>query len=110
MELSINHFQTAEALHQQGLSMAEITNTLAQHGANEEHLAEVIKYLKDLRYRKQRKIGFKCLAAGTVFCLSGCLLTFAHDYSTVYASITLYGMTLSGACLVLSGLAFVLGI
>lgn len=110
MELSINYFQTAEAMHQQGLSLAEITQTLKQHGADDENLSQVIKYLKDLRYLKQRKIGFKCLAAGAVFCLSGCLLTFVHDYSTIYASITLYGMTLSGACLVLSGLAFVLGI
>lgn len=110
MELNINNFDRSKKLFEAGLSVSQIESELKVQGLAEEELLAHIKHVKSLVYLKQRSIGFKCLAFGALLCVAGCLLTFMHDYSSIYAAFTLYGLTIAGTCLVLSGLAYILGI
>lgn len=110
MELNINNFDQSKKLLEAGLSIAQIENELKVQGLAEDELLAHIKHIKSLIYLKQRSIGFKCLTIGALLCVAGCLLTFMHDYSSMYAAFTLYGLTIAGTCLVLGGLAYVLGI
>lgn len=110
MKTTPEYIQHAQNLYHQGLKIAQIEQELSKLGLDGEHLEVHLKHVKGLRYNKQRITGFKCIALGAMLCLAGCLLTFFHDYSVVYAGVTLYGMTISGTCLVLAGLALVLGI
>ncbi len=110
MKTTPEHIQHTQNLYHQGLKIAQIEQELSKLGLDGEHLELLLKYVKDLRHKKQRITGFKCIAFGAMLCLAGCLLTFFHDYSAIYAGLTLYGMTISGTCLVLAGLALVLGI
>jgi hypothetical protein len=110
METPLSNFKYTENLYQQGLKLDQIVQELAKLGLDNETLDLHIKYIKDLRYNRQRITGFKCIAFGALFCVLGCVLTFFHDYTALYSGLTLYGMTISGTCLVLAGLALVLGI
>lgn len=110
MELNINNFDQTQQLYEKGLSVSEIENHLRNEGKDETELSLHLSQLKRLIYEKQRAIGFRCLTLGAVFCLAGCIFTFMHDYSSLYAGFTLYGMTIVGTCLVLWGLTCVLGL
>lgn len=110
METPLNNFKYTENLYQQGLKLDQIAQELVKLGVDDETLNVHIKYVKELTYNKQRITGFKCIAFGALLCVAGCILTFFHDYSALYSGLTLYGMTISGTCLVLAGLALVLGI
>lgn len=111
MEPEFNHFQEIKLLAHQGMTFDEIRNFLAEKGFEMEHINALIDKLHlSHKYKKQRKLGFNLLVAGALVCLTSCLLTFFHDYSAVYAAVSLYGLTFVGACLLLAGLALVLGI
>lgn len=111
METETNHFQEIKILAHQGMSFDEIRNLLAERGFEMDHINSMIDRLHiSFKYQKQRKLGFNLLVAGALVCLTSCLLTFFHDYSAVYAAVSLYGLTFLGACLLLAGLALVLGI
>lgn len=110
MDLAINNFKYTEELFHQGLSVSQIEQELTQLGMSAEELEAHLKHVKNLRYAKHRNLGFTLLAVGAILCLSGCVLTFLHDYSSMYAAFTLYGLTIVGTCSVLGGLALILGI
>ena len=109
MSLEIKHFQETENLFNQGLGIAQIREHLLSKGLSEKELQEHLTAIKRLKIKKQCRLGFKLIALGAVMCLISCLLTFFHDYSAVYTSLTLYGITLIGASLVLIGLVLVFG-
>ena len=110
MKTPPEYIQHAQNLYHQGIKIAQIDKELNKLGLDGEHLELHLKHVKYLRYKKQRSAGFKCIALGAMLCLAGCILTFFHDYSAIYSGLTLYGMTISGTCLVLAGLALILGI
>jgi hypothetical protein len=110
MKTTPEYTQHAQNLYHQGIKISQIEKELSKLGLDGEHIELHLKQVKDLRYNKQRLTGFKCIAFGAMLCLAGCLLTLFHDYSVAYAGLTLYGMTISGTCLVLAGLALILGI
>lgn len=110
MELAINNFKHSEELFHQGLSVPEIERELQQHNLSVDELEAHMKHIKNLRYAKHRNLGFTLLALGALLCLSGCVLTFLHDYSSMYAAFSLYGLTILGTCSVLAGIALILGI
>lgn len=111
MEIEGHHFQEIKALALQGVSLEDIRQMLLGKGFSNDHIEPLLERLqKAIKYKKQRGVGFNLLLAGTAVCIASCVLTFFHDYSAVYAAVTLYGLTLLGACLLLAGLAMVLGI
>jgi hypothetical protein len=109
MNLEINLFQETEILFNQGLSIAQIREHLLSKGLSETELQEHLKLIKSFKFKKQCRLGFKLIALGALMCIASCLLTFFHDYSTVYTTFTLYGITLCGVSLVLTGLVLVFG-
>ena len=109
MDLVINNFKYTEELFHQGLSVSQIEQELTQLGMSAEELEAHLKHVKNLRYTKHRNLGFTLLTVGAILCLSGCVLTFLHDYSSMYAAFTLYGLTILGTCNVLGGLFLIFG-
>jgi hypothetical protein len=110
MNLEINSFQEAELLFNQGMTLKQIKEQLQMKGLSETELEQQLSIVRSLKYKKQRQLGFTCLAIGALLCLTSCLLTLFHGYSAVYVTFILYGMTMGGACLVLAGLALIFGI
>ncbi len=110
ISLKVNSSQEIEQLLRDGLNMIEIKQQLLAKGMNEAELEQQMQIMKALKYKKQRQIGFTCVALGALLCVASCLLTFFHGYSAIYAAFILYGMTMAGACVVLVGLAFIFGI
>lgn len=111
MELNIDTIEKVKSSHEQGLGISEIKEIFEGNVIPENQVEEQVKIIRLIKYKRLRNIGFKCLGAGALFCLGGGLLTFLHDdYSTLYAAFTLYGMTITGALLILAGLAMVLGL
>ncbi|MBP9186305.1 MAG: hypothetical protein KBE91_02400 [Bacteroidia bacterium] len=97
-----NHFEN-------GLKLNQIKAELIKIGIDENLMEVHLKYARNLQYKKQQAIGTKLLLLGAFLCIAGCVLTFFHVYSPVYTGITLYGMTITGACFVLAGLGLILG-
>ncbi|MBW7844105.1 MAG: hypothetical protein H3C45_00360 [Bacteroidia bacterium] len=64
---------------------------------------------KQKQIKKWSYLGLILIAVGVMFCFAGCIFTFMHDYSSAYVTFSLYGLTLLGTCLILTGLAFTLG-
>lgn len=110
MRLNIKNFEQSRKLLEAGLSVTQIEHELKVQGLADDELLAHLKHIKGLVYLKQRGIGFKCITVGALLCIAGCFLTFMHDYSSMYAAFTLYGLTIAGTCLVIGGLAYVLGI
>lgn len=110
MNLAINNFKHSEELFHQGLSLSEIEVQLKQLNLSIDEFEAHMKHVKNLRYAKHRNLGFTLLALGALLCLSGCLLTFLHNYSSMYAAFSLYGLTILGTCFILTGIALILGI
>ncbi len=112
LQLNNNEIDTKEieALFHQGMKLQSIEEHLIRNGFQGEVLDGLIRYVKELKFRKQRNIGFKCLTLGAILCLSSCLLTFFQSYSDVSTLFILYGLTSIGSCFLLLGLALVLGL
>lgn len=110
MSLEVNSFKSPEYWLSRRLSLSEIRSELEQMGLSDDDINQQLSMVKSLKYKKQRQIGFGLLTAGALCCVVSCLLTFFHGYSEVYVTFVLYGMTMVGACLLLAGLALVLGI
>lgn len=106
----MNPFEQTETLYNQGLSMDELRQQLAELGYEGETLDEHLRFVRKLKTQKQVKFGFNLILIGAFLCVSSCVATFFHSYSASYMTFSLYGMTFIGASMVLVGLAYVFGL
>lgn len=106
----MNSFEQTESLYNQGLTMDELRQQLAELGYEGERLDEHLKFVRKLKTKKQVKLGFNLILLGAFLCVASCVVTFLHSYSASYMTFSLYGMTVIGASLVLVGLAYVFGL
>ncbi|MBX7205745.1 MAG: hypothetical protein K1X81_10020 [Bacteroidia bacterium] len=103
------HLDYAKNLWENGHQHDHIELELTKRGLQHEMVQEVIKHIKDLRYAKRRSRGMNLLTAGCVFLLLGFLCTLFVSYSDTTFHYTLYGFTMLGICLVMLGVADIMG-
>lgn len=107
---------SAEALLHEALELLrhgrdnqDIKVELLKRNANPHDLEEVMKQVRLIRYRKQRKNGLVFLGIGSFLLVFGFILTAVMFHNNTPFKYVMYSMTTVGIVLILIGLANIMG-
>ncbi|MFM7054393.1 MAG: hypothetical protein ACKOX7_06605 [Bacteroidota bacterium] len=109
METESNHLELAKNLVANGKEYDHVIEQLKKHGASDEDAMLFTNQARKSYCMRKRKRGFALGLIGIVLLFSGFFLTVFLFHADKSIDITLYGMTSSGAILLLLGMIDVLG-
>lgn len=95
----------AEAMSEQGISVAVIEQFLKERKLDPELIAHIVDVIKKEKHVKRGKTGIKLIVAGTVILgIAFISSVYLHATGSHNLDFPLYGLTGTGACILLAGL------
>jgi len=104
MHQMIDHITIAEKMRASGKNKLEIINALESQGATDKEARIFTNQVHKSFYLKKRKRGFVLGIMGTALLFTGFFLSLFLFHADKSIDITLYGMSSTGAFLLLSGM------